>query len=269
MKPIIVCAFILALLSLSCNATFLLSPDAIASLTVTAETATAAAWTRTPTGTMTFTPTPTETPTITPTSTITLTPSLTATPTITPSPTFDFPKVVVNQQAHCRYGPNGYYLHAADLYAGDTGTVRGRFVWSKWLHIKFDKLNYFCWVAPSVVDVTGDITRVKFTEPSLPGPSIYYNAPDNVVVTRHGDKVTISWDQVHMTTDKDRGYFLDLFVCQNKQYLWMPFSYQDQFTTSYTIKDEKGCSEPSGGKIYTVEKHGYSSPKNIPNWPKP
>jgi hypothetical protein len=255
---------------LACTLPVALSPDEIATLTASAASATALSWTLTPTVTSTTTPTLTETPTITPTETITLTPTITPTETITLTPTFDFPKVVVNKQAHCRYGPHMAYLHAADLYAGDTGTVRGRFNLSSWLHIKFDKLNYFCWVAPSVVDVTGDITRIKFTQPLLPVPGLYlYDAPDNIVVTRDENKVKITWDQVHMTTDKDRGYFLDLFVCQKGQYLWWPISFPEQTTTSYTVRDEKGCSQPSGGTIYTVEKHGYSKPKTIPNWPQP
>jgi hypothetical protein len=158
------------------------------------------------TATTTVLPSPTETsspsltPTATPTQTASLTPTFTATPTITPTsgptltPTFSFPAVTVNQQAHCRYGPNTAYLHAADLYAGDIGTVRGRFNLSKWLFVKFDKLNYFCWVAPSVVDVVGDITTVKFTQVYLPGPSVLYNPPHNVSAKRDGNKVSISWD---------------------------------------------------------------------------
>jgi len=171
-------------------------------------------------------------------------------------------------QAHCRYGPNIAYLHAADLYAGDTGTVRGRFQLSKWLFIKFDKLNYFCWVAPSVVDVTGDITTVKFTDVYLPGPSVLYKPPHNVVASRDGKKVTITWEMVPMTTDDDRGYFLDIFVCQAGAYLWYPVALDNREKTSYTIKDEAGCPAPSGGKLYAVEKHGYTKPVGI-NWLKP
>jgi hypothetical protein len=262
MKPIILCLLILALMASACALPFALSPEASATLTATAQTATAAAWTLTPTATVTSTSTVTHTPTVT------STPTLTPTPTISPTPTYDFPDVVVNKQAHCRYGPNVAYLHAADLYAGDAGTVRGRFRLSNWLYIKFDKLGYFCWVAPSVVDVTGDVKLINFVDqPRLPGPSIYYGPPDNVVVTRDDNKVTITWDQVHMTDDKDRGYFLDIFVCQDGAYLWWPVSFPDQTDTSFTIKDEAGCPAPSGGQIYTVEKHGYSSPKNIPGWP--
>src|SRR5215204_1007781 len=245
------------------------SPEQQATLVATALTATADTWTKTPTSTLTFTPTETSTPTLTLTPTKTLTPSITPSPTISPTPTFSFPTVTVNTQAHCRYGPSQAYLHAADLYAGDVGTVRGRFLYSRWLYIKFDKLNYFCWVAPSVVDVVGDISKVNMTELNLQAiGSNQYGPPNNVSAVRDGDKVTISWDQVLMTNDKDRGYFIDAFVCQDGAYIWWTFSYPDPFTTSYTVRDEAGCNAPSYGFLYTVEKHGYSEPATIP-WPAP
>jgi len=241
------------------------SPEEQAAMTSTALTATAALWIDTPTASLTFTPTFTET--LPPT--LTLTPSITPSPTITPTPTFAFPMVTVNQQAHCRYGPSAAYLHAADLYAGDMGTVRGRYLYSKWLFIKFDKLDYFCWVAPSVVDVVGDISKINLTELNLQAiGSNQYGPPHNVSAERDGDRVTVSWEQVTMTKDKDRGYFWELFVCQNGNYLWWTDSYPDQFTTSFTVKDEAGCGEPSSGLLYTVEKHGYSEPVTIP-WPAP
>jgi hypothetical protein len=71
-----------------------------------------------------------------------------------------------------------------------------------------------------------------------------------------------------MTKDKDRGYLLELFVCQNGAYLWWTDSYEDQYTTSYEVRDEPGCPSPSSGKLYTVEKHGFSEPVDIP-WPQP
>jgi hypothetical protein len=236
-------------------------------MTATAVIATAAAWTDTLSPTATFTPT--GTPTITLTPTLTFTPSITSTASITPTPTFAFPSVTVNKQAHCRYGPSVAYLHAADLYPGDVGTVRGRFEYSSWLYIKFDRLNYFCWVAPSVVDVVGDITTIYFTEPDLQSIGRnQYGPPKNVIAVRNGNQVTISWDQVQMTQDKDRGYLIEAFVCQDGAYLWWTFSYPDQYTTSYTVRDEAGCPVPSEGKLYTVEKHGFSKPVNIP-WPPP
>ncbi|NJC97458.1 MAG: hypothetical protein C3F07_09005 [Anaerolineales bacterium] len=239
------------------------SPEQQATLTATALTATAASWTETSTPTLTFTPTQTLTPTMT------FTPTETLTPTISPTPTYAFPTVTVNKQAHCRYGPSVAYLHAADLYPGDVGTVRGRFIYSRWLYVKFDKLNYFCWVAPSVVDVVGDVSQIAYKELNLQSiGSNMYGPPKNVTAVRDGDRVIISWDQVKMTKDDDRGYLLELFVCQDGAYLWWTDSYPSQDQTSYTVKDEAGCPVPSEGKLYTVEKHGFSEPAIIP-WPSP
>lgn len=216
--------------------------------------------------TFTLLPSRTSKPSRTPT--ITSTPTKTDTPTSSPSPTFAFPLVTVNQQAHCRYGPAKAYLHAADLYVGDTGTVRGRFQMSGWLYVKFDKLKYFCWVAPSIVDVDGDVTTVIYANVNLPGPSVYYNPPGQISSNRNGDVVTITWSKVDMTTDDDRGYFLDLMVCQDDRYLWWPVSLASDNDTLYQVKDQSGCPLPSGGKLYAVEKHGYTEAVKIP-WPVP
>jgi hypothetical protein len=246
---------ILAVFLLSCN---LLSPEAQA-------TATADSWTETPVPTFTFTPTVTFTPTFTLIPTETLTPTLTSTPTVSATPTYAFPTVTVNKQAHCRYGPSVAYLHAADLYAGDVGTVRGRYIYSKWLYVKFEKLNYFCWVAPSVVDVVGDVSLIAYKELDLQSiGSNMYGPPTGVSAVRVGNEVLISWNQVKMTKDDDRGYLLELFVCQKGAYLWWTDSYPDQYTTSYEVRDEAGCASPSSGKLYTVEKHGFSQPVVIP-----
>jgi hypothetical protein len=229
--------------------------------TTTIITATADNLTETPVAT--FTPTKTVTPAAA------FTPTIVLSPTITAKPTFEFPTVTVNQQAHCRYGPSVAYLHAADLYPGDVGTVRNRYIYSNWLYIKFDKLNYFCWVAPSVVEVVGDISTVAYKDLNLQSiGSNMYGPPKNVTAVRDGNKVTISWEQEKMTTDDDRGYLLELFVCQDTIYKWWTDSYPDQFTTSYTVTDEAGCAQPSSGKLYTVEKHGFSEPAIIP-WPAP
>ena len=219
-------------------------------------------------------PTATNTPAFTSTTeptftqTITLTPTITFTPTISATPTFAFPTAIVNKQAHCRYGPSVAYLHAADLYPGDIGSVRSRAFYSNWLYVKFDKLDYFCWVAPSIVDVVGDITTLNKVEPNLLSiGSNRFGPPGNVQAVRDDNKVIITWDQVEMDSD-DRGYFIEAFVCQDGAYLWWTQDLKDQYETSYTVKDEAGCNAPSYGNLYTVEKHGYSKPVEIP-WPTP
>jgi hypothetical protein len=239
--------------------------QATATATVPPATATTKPATDTPIPTQTVTLTPTET--LVPT--VSFTPTITFTPTVTATPTFAFPTVTVNKQAHCRYGPSVAYLHAADLYPGDVGSVRGRYIYSKWLYVKFDKLKYFCWVAPTVVDVVGDVSMVTYKELNLQSiGSNQYGPPHGVTAVRDGGKVTISWARVEMSKDKDRGYLLELFVCQDTYLLWWTDSYPDQYTTSYTVKDEAGCAQPSSGKLYTVEKHGFSEPAIIP-WPAP
>ena len=239
------------------------SPEQGATQTATSITATAVSWTETPLPTLT----PTATQTLTPT--IEFTPTITFTPTISATATFAFPSVTINKQAHCRYGPSVASLHAADLYAGDQGTVRGRYIYSNWLYVKFDKLNYFCWVAPSVVDVVGDVSTVAYKELNLQSiGSNMYGPPKGVTAVRIGNEVIISWEQVRMTEDDDRGYLLELFVCQDTFYKWWTDSYPDQYSTSYEVRDEAGCAQPSSGKLYTVEKHGFSEPVNIP-WPQP
>jgi hypothetical protein len=244
------------------------SPEAQASMTATVQTATAAMWTKTPTPTATFTPT--YTPTSTPTPTQTPTPTITLTPTITPTPTFDFPKVTVNVAlAACLYGPAKGYLWKFDLKQGDSGYVGGRAPVGSWLYVKFDRLSDFCWVSPYVVDLVGDVNTLRVQQVMLPITNALYAAPKNVRAERNGDKVTVTWSAVWMTQDDDNGYFMDVWVCQNKSYVWMPIGWQDlpdQYHTSYTFTDQPGCSQPSGGKLYTVEKHGYTPPVTIP-WP--
>lgn len=236
-------------------------------MTAIAQTATAAAWTRTPTSTRTFTPTSTSTPTATSTPTNTTTPTFTPTPTITPTPTFNFPKVTVNvANLHCQFGPNKAYLHARDLHAGDTGVVWGRDAYNQWLYVRMSNLDIPCWVHKAYVDIEGDLTKLLVQQVNLPITNALYAPPTNVEAERQGDQVTVSWDLVWMTEDDDRGYFLDVWVCQNGNYVWMPIGLPDQYTTSVTFTDQPGCSQPSGGKIYTVEKHGYTDPVDIP-WP--
>ncbi len=227
--------------------------------------------------TLTATPLPTETPlpsaTRTPTRTATppatATPTITETPTITLTPTFDFPDVTVHTQAHCRYGPSTAFLHAADLYPGDKGVVHGRFLNSAWLYVKFDKLAYWCWVSPSVVDVVGNINTLVYQQLRLPEAAPLYNPPAWVRAVRNGNQVTVTWAAVPMTDDDDRGYLLDVFVCQNTYYTWYPVSLPNDNSTSYTFTDEAGCAGKSGGVLYAVEKHGYVVPFLTIDWPAP
>jgi hypothetical protein len=239
-----------------------------ATRTAAAQTATATLWTKTPTVTYTFTPSETLTPTITDTPTLTETPTLTLTETPTFTATYDFPKVVVNKaMAACLFGPAKAFLWKFDLVQGDKGVVWGRAANSNWLWVKFDRWPDGCWLSPYVVDITGDPKKLLVQPIRLPITNALYKPPTNVQTERNGDQVTVTWDEVWMTEDDDRGYFLDVWVCQNNMFVWVPMSLPDQYHASATFTDQPGCSQDSGGKLYTVEKHGYTSPVDIP-WPR-
>lgn len=224
--------------------------------------------TPTPTDTPTVTPTPTETPTPsstptpTETPTPTLTPTVTPTPTHTPTPTFDFPDAVVVMQANCRYGPGTAYLFSAGLYPGDHVEIRNRNATGTWLWVRPDNVPRHCWAAASVLDITGDVFSVVEYYHPLPYSTLY-GPPRYVRADRQGDQVILNWDAVWMTEDDDRGYLIEATLCQGGRLVWTAVAVDG---TSTTLTDAPGCSAPSGGRLYAVEKHGYTDPIPIP-WP--
>jgi hypothetical protein len=178
------------------------------------------------------------------------------------TPTYAFPTLSVLEQSHCRYGPGKAYLHAADLYEGDTAVVWGVSPSRTWLWIKPDKIHYSCWVAASVVEVQGDLKPLKVGPVNLPKSSLY-GPPEDVDATRDGNEVTVYWNEVWMTVDDFRGYMVEAWVCQNGAY-FQTAVWTDK--TQVTILDEPGCGSVSSGILYAVEKHGYTDPVDIP-WP--
>ncbi len=215
-----------------------------------------------PTNTRTIIPSEISTPTITHTPTTTLTPSLTPTTTITPTPTKEVPRAVAMVRAFCRYGPGKAYLYAHELKQSDGGEVQGRNYSGTWLWIKPDNLDWNCWTAASVVEVTGNIKLVHVVQTRLPHSTLY-QAPEEVGAARDGDSVKVYWSAVWMTKDDDRGYLIEATICQNGQLISVAVQTNK---TSYEFTDERSCSGDSSGKLYTVEKHGYTDPVDIP-WP--
>ena len=252
-----------AVISLALTLLFACSVPTVKQVPITTPSPTepAAVWTNTPKPFETFTSTYTPTPTVA----LSSTPS--PTPSITPTPTFAFPKVTVNvANLACLFGPAKAYLWARDLVQGDTGLVWGRAPVGDWIYVKMDKLDIPCWIHPFYVVLEGDLKTVAVQSIRLPITNALYGPPQNVEAVRDGDQVQVTWDDVYMTQDDDRGYFLDVWVCQNGNFVWMPVGWPDQYHTSYTFTDQAGCSQPSGGQLYTVEKHGYTDPVTIP-WP--
>jgi len=233
-------------LTSSPSATLTLAPSETSTSTTTPTS------TSTATLTLTFTPTSTHTPTSSPTPTETLTPTVTS--IVMPV------AVVAVGQAYCRYGPAQVYLPADDLFEGDRGVVQGRDYASTWLYLKLDKDGRSCWAAKSTLDVTGDISIMKVTQPNLPISNQACD-PTPVQATRSGDKVTVSWTQCHLLPRDARGYLLSVKVCQNG--VLTPLLVQTDNNT-YSFTDQKGCASASKGTLYSVDVRGYSAPIPIP-----
>jgi hypothetical protein len=214
--------------------------------------------------TTTATYTPAFTPTASRTPTTTLSPTTTSTPTITPTPTFDFPDFTVKEnQANCRYGPGTAYLYAAGLYAGDHAEVRGRNYSGTWLYLKPDKIDYFCWAAASVGEVTGDVFSVLVWQRNLP-KTTFVGPVELVSATRNGDLVTVVWEPVQVNPPEDaRGYLIEAVLCQGGNLFSTAVHTEDN---QFTFTDERTCNGASSANIFVVEKHGYTDPVSIP-WP--
>ena len=179
-----------------------------------------------------------------------------------PTPTFDFPDVEVQMQAHCRYGPGTAYLHAADLAPGDHGLVWNRNYGADWLWVRFDKLHYACWVHNSVVEIEGDPMTVAVYFHPLP-KSTLYGPVQEVSAQRDGSDVIVTWKEVWMTEDDDRGYLIEANICRDGLLITVAVHTDG---TSYRFDDDPNCDRDSSARIYAVEKHGYTSPVSIP-WP--
>jgi hypothetical protein len=210
----------------------------------------------------TQTPTQTHTPPPTDTPTQTLTPTITSTATPEPTATPDFPKVTVREQANCRYGPSTAYLYRWGLYPGEKAVVHARNWNGTWLWIKPENLDVHCWASEIVFDIEGDKMKVAVIQPNLP-KTTFAGPPNNVQAVRDGNQVTVSWDTVVLSDDKRRGYLLEVTVCRNT--VNVPLIVQSD-ATHYQFTDDENCASPSGGLLYTAEKHGYSDPVKIP-WP--
>ncbi len=165
-------------------------------------------------------------------------------------------------RAFCRYGPGKAYLYSHELKAGDHAEVHGRNNAATWLWLKPDNLERHCWAAASVLQVDGDVRTVPVVRSRLPRSTLY-GPPQQVQAYREGDQVIITWERVWMTADDDRGYLIEATVCQGGILVFLAVQ---TFDNSYILHDESNCGGSSSGLLYTVEKHGYTDPVEIP-WP--
>lgn len=198
------------------------------------------------------TPTQTNTSTLSPTPAASPTPQKTA--TLDLSPNIKFPRAKVLEQANCRYGPGVAYLYKYGLFPGNRIEVIGRNDLGTWAYIRGIGGTNACWVSVSVLEMKDDIFSVQSTYSKLPMSDLY-QPPASASAVRKGNTVVVSWSAVWMTEDDYRGYLIEAWVCQNGQLIFTPVRSD---ALIYNFTDEPGCSEPSKGRLYTAEKHGYT-----------
>jgi hypothetical protein len=211
-----------------------------------------------PTATLTETPAPSETPT--------------QEPTITPIPTYAILRgVVIPDKVGCMYGPGAMYLYLYGMVKGATQDIIGRTDTGKWVLTRARGDKTVCWVKASLLDIKGDVMSVEMVYPdkySIPPSNQHYRFPWDVVAIRKGDQVTISWKSDPLRPGDEESatsvlYVVESWICQGGKLIFTPLgAYQAQVI----VTDEAGCTEPSHGRVFFSEKHGYTGPTEI-LWP--
>jgi hypothetical protein len=119
------------------------------------------------------------------------------------------------------------------------------------------------------MDVKGDINMVKPVDPmTIKMPwSPNYPGLNSAIAKRSGNEVTIIWEPLKLRKGDDseqEPYLLETWVCLNGKLTFVPIG---AYENKATVVDEPGCNEPSSGRVYGVEKHGYTKYLKF-NWPQ-
>jgi len=195
-----------------------------------------------------------------------LTPTNTVIPSPTLTPTYAILRAKVLVRANCRYGPGWPYLYKYGLVVGSNFEVLGRTDLGTWLLVQgVGDHDNACWVKADLMDVKGDVMTVQPTYIPLP-QSPYYVPPTGVAAVRDGNEVTVSWNAISFRAGDETAsppYLLEAWLCQDGQLVFTPLG---TYETLVTVVDEAGCSEPSHGRVFFVEKHGYTNWVEVP-WP--
>jgi hypothetical protein len=211
-------------------------------------------------------------------STLTFTPVLpsatfspSATATFTPIPTVASLKATVTADLlSCRYGPGADYLYLFALRKTANIKLVGRVDGNNWKWALVENSPTRCWVNAEYLDIAGDPLSLPIVYPGIAKlPQSPYYPPTVVTkIARAGTQIKMMWLEVplHPGDEEDTSmehYIVETWHCVGGQLIFEPLATND---TSITIPDEPGCSQPSHGRIFVQEKHGFAGPAEIP-WP--
>ncbi len=162
------------------------------------------------------------------------------------------------------------YLYKYGLVPGSVLEIIGRLDDASWLWVRAIGGDNPCWVKADLMEVRGDVWTVEPVYPEkAPLPvSPYFPPLGNVQAVRSGDQVTITWAGQYRSPGFSEGpnsplYVVEIWACEAGEIRFTPYGL---FTETLTITDEPGCDQPSHGRLYFAEKHGYAGPSLIP-WP--
>lgn len=223
-----------------------------------------------PTSTAAVLPSPTSLPSPTATPTLTLTPAPAATTTLTPVPPVASLKAGVTADLlSCRYGPGPNYLFLYGLRKGANIVLNGRTNGDNWHWVYVQGKNP-CWVNTAFLEIHGEWLGLPVVYPGqakLP-VSPYYPPTTILHVTRQQDKVTVQWLDIPLRAGDEEDaymqhYIAEVWRCENGHLLFEPLATNE---LSVTFVDQPGCDQPSHGRLFVQEKHGFAGPTDIP-WP--
>jgi hypothetical protein len=168
----------------------------------------------------------------------------------------------------CRYGPGALYLYLFAFKKGANIQITGRADGNDWVLVENGQQD--CWIHTKFVDVQGDPQTLKSIYPDeykLP-VSPYYGPSTVLSATREGEKITVTWIEILVSPGKYENenmfpYLIEVWRCENGEYIF------DTLGARYpviTFTDQTGCDNPSHGRVFVQEKHGYAGPAEIP-WP--
>jgi len=214
---------------------------------------------------------PTETPLPTDTPSPTFTPTTAPTETPSPVPTVESLSATVNTDLlSCRYGPGSEYLYLDAFKQDYPLTLLGQTGGNSWVMVHDEGFGD-CWVHTKFLNIQGDFKTlpVVYPEPAhIPMTSRY--APTAVIgATRNGNEVTVTWLAVKVDIGdfEDENMFIyiaEIWRCEGGQLIFDPIASNREIIT---FVDEPGCAQPSHGRVFVQEKHGYTRPAEITPWP--
>ncbi len=221
--------------------------------------------------------TATQTVSVTATETLAETPSASETASPFPSNT-GLPTVeslearVTADRLSCRYGPGPEYLYLFAFRGGTPIELIGRVDAENWNWVLVEN-QVPCWVSANFIEVEGDILSLPVMYPDLAKlPITPYYPPSEVLSAQRKpltNEVTVSWVEVPVSLgdyedDSMQTYIIEVWRCQSGELIFDPLATRLAFVS---FVDEPGCTEPSHGRVWVQEKHGYAGPAEI-SWPE-